>query len=54
MHPNDDFSLFWAKSACYRKKILTILPIADGKMASFCKTSFLWGNLFVLILPANM
>ena len=26
------------------KKILTILPIADGKMASFRKTSFLWGN----------
>ena len=35
------------------KKILTILPIADGKMTSFRKTSFLWGNLFVLILPAT-
>ena len=36
-----------------RKKILTILPIADGEMTSFRKTSFLWGNLFVLILPAT-
>ena len=36
-----------------RKKILTILPIADGEMTSFRKTPFLWGNLFVLILPAT-
>lgn len=27
-----------------RKKIITIFPIKDGKMASFPKTSFLWGN----------
>lgn len=35
-----------------RKKILTVLPIVDGKMAIFRKTSFVWENLFVLILPA--